>query len=381
MLAIAAAVALMNCDPGFKPETLISDLRLIGIQATPADLHPGEETQLEALVLDPLRTGSTVLWIGCEPDPFAQNRSPCADPAVLSDPSALTGGTGTLPPGVTLIGFNDQATYRVPAGLFDVLPADDQRRQSGTVGIVIAFAISETVSPSASQEELQAVFARVQRKETKSIVGIFRINVSESSQRNTNPVVSSIVVAGETWPTNARVTVRPGEPVMLDIVAPDSSFEPYTQVSPSGVVDKTERILSAWYSSSGRFTETSTALREEVRTIFKAPTESGAGTLFTVFRDTRGGNAWREWSYFVCDDAAPTPEISSVDWPADQMNPVTLHGNNVSSVLDVIVDGVALEDGSFSSATGAWTGYFAAGAMIGEQRGTVNHTNCTRSEL
>ncbi len=284
-----AALVLISCDPGFKPETLISDLRLIGVRATPADLHPGEATQLDALVLDPLRTGSTVLWVGCEADPFGQNRSPCADPAVLSDPSALTGGTGMLPAGVSIIGFNDQATYRVPAGLFDVLPPDDQRRQTGTIGIVIAFAVAETLSPLASQEELQAVFARVQRKETKAIIGIFRVNVSESAQRNTNPVVSSLVVAGEAWPKNARVTVRPGEPVMLDVIAPDSSFEAYTQVSPSGVVDKTERILSAWYSTSGRFSETSTALREEVRTIFTAPAQSGSGTFFTVFRDTRGG--------------------------------------------------------------------------------------------
>lgn len=378
---VAAALLITNCDPGFKPETLISDLRLIGVQATPADLHPGEETNLKALVLDPLRTGSTVLWVGCEADPFAQNRSPCADPAVLSDPSALTGGTGTLPTGVTLIGFNDQATYRVPAGLFDVLPADDQRRQSGTIGIVIAFAISETVSPTATPEELRAVFARVQSKETKSIVGIFRINISESSQRNTNPVVESLVVAGEVWPTNARVTVRANEPVMLDVIAPDSSFETYTQVSPSGVVEKTERILSAWYSTSGRFTETSTALREEVRTIFKAPAETGTGSFFTVFRDTRGGNAWREWRYAVCDDAAPAPVISSVDWPVDPMNPVTLRGSNLGSVLDVIVDGVALEDGSFSNATGAWTGYFAPGATPGERRGTVNASNCTRQAL
>jgi hypothetical protein len=389
-LFLAAALLLVGCDPGFRPETLIQDMRLIGVSANPPKLNPGESTRVSALVLDPTRTSpSTVLWLGCEADPFNLNRSPCANPDVLQDPSSLTAGTGMLPPGVTVIGLNDQAFYSVPAGLFDVLAPDDPRRQKGTVGQVIAFAVAETVSAQATRDELQALFDRVQRKELKSVLALFRINISESPVRNTNPVVDSLVVANETWPKGARFFVRPGEPITLDVLAPESTFEPFVLDTPTGPEMKTERILTAWYSTSGRFSETSTALGEGVKTIFTAPgaiaadpvPERRTGSLYTVFRDTRGGQSWREWPYFVCDTSLASPAVSSVDWPADAMSPVVLHGAALDSVLDVIVDGVALERASFLEASGTFEGYLPAGVAVGTKRGLMHTRLCTRAPL
>lgn len=386
---LAVLLLLTGCDPGFRPETLVENLRLIGVSADNPKLLPGESTRVRALVLDPSRnTPSTVLWLGCEPDPFNLNRSPCANPDVLNDPSALTAGTGMLPPGVSVIGLNEQAFYSVPAGLFDVLAPEDPRRQKGTVGQLIAFAVAEAVSPQASMDELKALFDRVQRKELKSIIALFRVAISESTVRNVNPIVDSLVVANEPWPKGARFFVHEKEPVTLDVVAPESSFEPFVLETPTGDEMKTERILTAWYSTSGRFSETSTALGEGVKTIFTAPGSAAdpvpqrrTGTLYTVFRDTRGGQAWREWPYFVCDDSLSAPEVSSVDWPASATDPVVLHGNAMGSVLDVIVDGVALERGSFVEASGTFQGYLSAGVEVGTRRGLVHTKVCTRLSL
>lgn len=388
-LWLLLATLLLGCDPGFRPETLVENMRLIGVSATPANLAPGETALVSALVLDPSRTSpSTVLWLGCEADPYNLNRSPCANPEVLQDPSALTGGTGMLPPGVTVIGLNDRAAYTVPAGLFDVLAPEDPRRGKGTVGQVIAFAVAETVSPQAPMEELQALFERVQRKEVKSVIALFRINVSEAPVRNANPVVDSLVVANEPWPRNARFFVKEQEPITLDVLAPESSFEPFVLETPTGPEMKTERILTAWYSTSGRFSETSTALGEGVKTIFTAPgsaqdpvPERRTGTLYTVFRDTRGGQAWREWPFFVCDAGLNSPVVSRVDWPSAADAPVVLHGEDLGSVLDVIVDGVALERAAFLSATGTFQGYLPAGVPLGEKRGVVHTKGCTRIPL
>ena len=122
---------LTACDPGFRPETLVENLRLIGVSAEPPSLNPGQSTRVTALILDPSRRApSTVLWLGCEADPYNLNRSPCANPEVLQDPTALTGGTGNLPPGVSVIGFNEQAFYSVPTGLFDVLDRKSTRLNS-----------------------------------------------------------------------------------------------------------------------------------------------------------------------------------------------------------------------------------------------------------
>jgi hypothetical protein len=380
---------LLGCDPGFRPETLIENMRLIGVSAENPKLLPGETTRVRALVLDPSRSApSTVLWLGCEADPFNLNRSACANPEILQDPSALTSGTGMLPPGVSVIGLNDQAFYTVPAGLFSVLAPEDKRRQTGTVGQLIAFAVAETVSPAAPMEELQALFERVQRKEVKSVLALFRVAISESPVRNTNPVVDSLVVANEVWPKGARFFVKEKEPVTLDIIAPESSFEPFVLDTPTGEEMKTERILTAWYSTSGRFSETSTALGEGVKTIFTAPgsaadpvPERRTGILYTVFRDTRGGQAWREWPYFVCDGSLNAPGLTSVDWPANAMDPVVLRGTDLGSVLDVIVDGVALERGALIEASGTWQGYLPAGIPVGAKRGTVHTRVCTRQPL
>ena len=389
MKTLLGLLLLTGCDPGFRPETLIENLRLIGVSAQPAKILPGESTRLSALLLDPTRTTpSTVLWLGCEADPFNLNRSPCANPAVLQDPSALTAGTGMLPPGVTVIGLNDQAFYTVPAGLFSVLATDDPRRQKGTVGQIIAFAVAETVSPQATREELQALFERVQRKELKSVLALFRVAISESPEGNANPVVDSLVVANETWPKGARFFVREGEPITLDVIAPESSFEPFVLETPTGTEMKTERILTAWYSTSGRFSETSTALGEGVKTIFTAPgiaadpvPERRTGTLYTVFRDTRGGQSWRDWPFFVCDTSLRAPEVTQVDWPATAMGPVVLHGANLDSVLDVIVDGVALERAAFISGSGTFQGTLPSSVPVGTKRGLVHSKRCTRSPL
>lgn len=383
-------LALSACETGFRPETLIEHLRLVGMQAEPASLRPGESTRLSALVLDPTRAAPpTVLWVGCAPDPYNLNRSPCANPAALEDPAALTGGTGALPEGLSLIGFDQNARYAVPANLYDVLAADDPRRQSGTVGMVLAIAVAETVDPAASAEELRALFARVEAKEVRSIIALFRVAVSEAPEPNANPVIDGLVVAGERWPTGARVQVLPGEPVRLDVTAPDSSFEPYVRQTPSGPEARAERIQVAWYSTSGRFFTQTTVLTEPVKNLFTAPgldpedplPERRTGRLYTVHRDNRGGQSWREWPFYVCDETAAEPAVTGVEWPTAPEGEVTLRGTNLEGVLDVVVDGVALEAGAFSPATQTWRAVLPAGLPPGDARGTIHTTSCRRRPL
>jgi hypothetical protein len=330
-----------------------------------------------------------VLWIGCEPDPFNLNRSPCANPAVLNDPGSLTGGTGALPAGVSVIGFNQQAAYTVPAGLFDVLAPEDKRRRTGTVGQVIAFAVAETISPTATPEELRALFARVEAKEVKTVTALFRVTVAEAPQPNANPVVDGLLVAGERWPDGARVMVLPGEPVRVDLTAPDSSFELYTRETPAGVEERRERIQVAWYSTSGRFFTETTALGEPVKNIFTAPgrtdddplPERRSGTIYTVHRDSRGGQSWRSWPFFVCDPDAPEPRVTTLDWPDAPEGEVLLRGEQLESVLDVIVDGAALIGGAFSPATQSWRGTLPPGVAPGTRRGVVHSRACRRLSL
>lgn len=392
---LVSMLVLAGCDWGFRPETLVDDMRLLGMRAEPADLAPGETARLDTLLIDPSRPGqkNTVLWLGCDPDPFNLNRSACSDFTVLADAGTLfspSADGGMLPEGVHVIGFDDNASYAASPHVFDALDAGDELRVTGTVGQALAFAIAEDVPPTATEEELKALFTRVQKKEVKSVIALFRVHISESPERNHNPALSTLFVAREPWPTGAHVTVLPGEKVELDADAPDSDFEAYTNPTPTGVENKTERILVAWYSTAGRFSEERTAMREDVKTVFTAPggedkkdrvPTSREGTLFIVLRDTRGGQSWSEVPFYVCDAARPAPKVTTVSWPSTASDPVVLSGTDVDQVLDVVVDGVALEDGAYSPANGTWRGFLPAGIAVGSPRGSYLTRGCGRGVL
>lgn len=360
---LCAACVMMACDSGFPEETLVENLRVLGIRSTPADLHPGESAVMQSLILDP-RLGSkkpSILWVGCQPDPYNLNRSPCSDPAVLSDPASLAAPDGGLPEGVKIIGLNDQASYPTDVNLFSNLPAGDARRVTGTAGLVLAVAVAEEVSILATQEQLRAVFARVQSKELDSLIALFRIRISEDPQRNSNPVFRALTIDGEMLPAGATLAVKPDQKLTLDIEVADEVFEPYTASTPAGgVAQKTERILAAWYSSTGRYSEKSTTLREGVHTVLTAPgvlnksnpvPSRRTGTIYVTLRDTRGGQTWQTFPLYVCDEMLPEPVVSRVT--SEPNEPLVVMGENLEQLLDVVINGAALK-GSYNPSSRQW---------------------------
>lgn len=382
------AVVLTGCTPEtFPVESLVDNLRLLGVSATPADLRPGESTRLDALVVDPTRPAqaTTTFWIGCDPDPFNLNRSVCSDPAVLNDPAQL-GDMSSLPAGVRFIGLNGLANYAAPVGLFNVLAADDARRVLGTTGQVLGISIAEEVSPTAPMDELRAVFERVQKKEVRSLVSLFRVRISEDPERNTNPRVARLLVDDAQWPQGARVMMKPAQVVDLDVDATDETFEPFTATTPNGPEARVERVLVAWYSTSGRFSEERTAMREAVKTKFTAPgakafdpvPERRTGTMWTVLRDTRGGLSWSEFPYFICDEALPEVTVSQVRPLVSRTDSVVLEGANLASVLDVMVGGVAVARGRANATGSSWEGTLPASVTTGTQPVVIHTRRCER---
>ena len=354
-----------GCGEEWSPESIIEDLRVIGMKAEPAELKPGEAATLSALILDPTRVNQpvTVVWLGCDPDPFNLGRSACSDQAALANPEALFTG-GKLPPGVSFIGLDDFATYPAKADVFSALPAGDARRLSGTVGQVLAIAVAEQTSGAPTMAELAALFERVRKKEVKSVITLFRIRISEAPACNTNPTIAAFKVAGELQRPGVRTRVFPGQKIEVGIEAPDTSFEPFTQVTPTAIEEKVEKLTSAWYSTSGRFNSLRVALRSEVKQFFTAPGSAEfprdtipprrTGTFHVVMRDTRGGQDWVDHPFFICDIAAADPAVTRVTSPPARGEPVVLEGRNLEGILDVVVGGQALARGLFDAATGTW---------------------------
>jgi hypothetical protein len=146
------------------------------------------------------------------------------------------------------------------------------------------------------------------------------------------------------------VQVQPGARARLHLEAPPEARETYQVKLPGGVVEtRTEPLVAAWYSTSGRFTVPRVDLDAGVDTAFVAPGGSPDdpvparrfGNLWTVLRDDRGGEANLTLRFYVCDDSA-TPALVSVTPPGSPAEQTTVTGAHLDSVLDLVVGGQVL---------------------------------------
>jgi hypothetical protein len=395
LTVLAMLVFLCACEEEFKPETEVAGLRVLGLRASPAELAPGQKATLSALVVDPLRPGqrNTLLWLGCEPDPLDLGRSLCSDMEALGDPTRFipvsnNGAPPQLPPGVSVLGFNERAEYTVRADLFSQLAAGDARRKTGTVGQVLMFAIGAEVNPLASREEMEAVFEKVRTREIPSVITLFRIRVREGAQANTNPDLGELRANGEALAPGATLRLASDKPTSLELTAPDAAFETYTQVAPDGTVEtKAEQLISAWYSTSGRFEPSRVVLRSGTPLEYRPPDgtrlqpfpQDRRGTLWSVVRDVRGGQSWVEVPFYLCDERQPAPKVTAVETQGEGL--VVLRGENLSSVLDVVIGGQALERGFYSPVRDTYEALLPVGMPSGEHEVVVRGKHCQDETL
>jgi hypothetical protein len=86
-LAIAALLFASACRPDFgAPDLLVSDMRILAVQATPAEVRPGESAMYRALVGSPsgAMAAADLTWAFCTaPKPLSENN--VVPPACLGD--------------------------------------------------------------------------------------------------------------------------------------------------------------------------------------------------------------------------------------------------------------------------------------------------------
>jgi len=385
--SLLVVLLLTGCNAQFKPETLVDSLRVLAITAEPPEVSPGESAQLDILQLDPSRPGgkTTVVWVGCEPDPIDFNRSACNDTSALLQPTAFA----TFPPGVRVLGFGNRAGYASASTLFDGLSPEDPVRANGTSGPVLGVVIGEEVKPTSSDEELRVLFGRIERQEVQTVMALTRVTVTERATRNHNPKISALKVDGVAVPKDARLQLREGSTVTLEPELVEGSRETYTLQLPSGPSDKSETLVVSWYSSAGRFDQA----RLDVSmpgavTKFIAPgsaqvpedpvPEKRTGTLWSVVRDGRGGQHFVTVPFFVCDSSA-TPSLRSLEAPTSPGDPVVAKGENMAGVLDLIIGGAAFTRSGYSTARDAFVGDAPALAP-GTYPVTLRAKNCAEVE-
>ncbi len=361
----------------------------MAIRAEPPEVAPGETSRVEVLYGDPSRIGlpSTIIWVGCEPDPLDMNRSACNDASILIKPSLIT----EYPPGLKLLGFGAaSANYATGPDPFSVLGPDDPIRKNGSVAVVMAIVVAEEVDISAMGDELGAVFRRIENKETPAAIALSRILVSEKTEgRNLNPVISNLTFDGQNLPVGARLQVTAGQKVQLGVSVPESSREHYVEQQPSGPVEKQELVVGAWYSIGGRFSQERFDVTSPDATTFFAPgsaefpedpvPERRGGQLWLVVRDNRGAQAWEQFRYYVCDESLPSPTVTGVTAPTSEGDPVVVTGTNLQRALDVVIGGRALTNGTYSGAREAFVGYLS-GLPPGTYPVQVRGQNCQNAD-
>lgn len=357
------AALLCACGGQFKPETLVEALRVLSVTAEPPEVSPGESASLGVLWSDPSRLGqpTTVLWVGCQPDPLDLGRTTCSDATILLKPTLIT----DYPEDLQLLGFGPVASYLPKADVFSVLPEDDPIRHNGTVGVVLALVVGEEVDPLATGDKLRGYFERIENRETQAVAAIARVLVSERTPKNQNPTIGRLTVAGAPHPPHARLQVRAGQRLALRVSVPEAARETYTLKQPSGLVEETEAIVGAWYSSSGRFSQARFDVFDAPETEFVAPGSAEApddpvperrtGTVYLVVRDDRGGQAFTSYPFYVCD-ASAAPKVTALAPPSGSEDRVVVTGENLANALDVVVGDVALAQGSYSPGRQAFLG-------------------------
>jgi hypothetical protein len=378
-LAFIALVAC-GCGKSFTPDSLVNGFRILAVQAEPPEIQPSQSTTLSGLIVDPTRPGqnNTALWLACDPDPYDLGRSACNELGNLNSASALLsfvdGGSLDLPTGINFRNWNDEtsgygATYSAPSDpqVF-ALDAGDPRRLIGTVADMLVITVAGDLPLLASAEQKNAFFTQVEDALIPAVLVIDRVVVSENPNPNHNPVFGDLLFDGAAIPDGGTFRIAPGADAGIELTAPDSSFETFTEIEPDGTtLTKQEGLIAAYYSTTGNFSQDRIALRSGFPETFTAPAGTDAdpipdkrlGTLWIVLRDTRGGLSWNTWPMFICDPTLPAPSFTALDPPsgrADGTTTMGVQGQNISSVLDLLVGGVALRSAAFSPIAHEFTG-------------------------
>ena len=71
LLTIAGSGCVINGNKhprprDLSPATLVDRVRILGIQAEPPEIRPGESSTISALLIDPSEEIGLTLWVACE---------------------------------------------------------------------------------------------------------------------------------------------------------------------------------------------------------------------------------------------------------------------------------------------------------------------------
>lgn len=301
---LPAALLALALAPGCGGNPLsqpwqLDRLRVLAVQAEPAEPRPGDLVQLEALYYLPAwKTLELSVWFaclpeqadefGCEVDPAALDALEGVDPEALTPEEQAALLEQLLDAG--LIGVEPwfSPTWVAPADALDGL--DEAARLEGVSAVIN---ISAVPTGATGEDEVEIAYKR--------------LPISEATTPNHNPAITGFTVGGEVVAPGATVACGWGDVLELEPVLGEDTLETYTYRASDGTEEeRVEEPYVTWYTEAGAFDQPY-SLYPQTAVQWTAPASAtdrhgdaadAAGQdsvrVIAVIRDRRGGMGWAE---------------------------------------------------------------------------------------
>ncbi len=296
-----------NCGQPFSTQSQVTRLRILGVQAEPADIvwpidQDPRKVTLTALVVDPNGSGRTVdaTFRYCrpltEPPTFRQvsDLPPIIGPAELDCPSETE---PTLPfAGAIAATYDALFAVRhygkpspVDGGLPEGLPVPP-----GGVSVLEGLALYRAGFDLVAGEE--------------RVRGYKSLRLAVFAPANQNPGIKEVEIDGERLTDSPLVVVGMGQAHTLRALPAPGSFETYVEEGGDGA-SRTETLTYSFHATHGNVELHATERLDGGATIdepraewfppsdnpltgFRVPVEGLTVTFYVVVRDERGGTGW-----------------------------------------------------------------------------------------
>jgi hypothetical protein len=314
------ALALAGCAPTFEDQTsLVSNPRLLAIQATPPEVALGAPFVVLALYAGPQGAidASAIDWRIClrqkplgEPDPV--------DPGCFAEAST----------GLLALGAGASVTATMPATACQLFGPDSPPAQPGQPS-------ARPTDPDPTGGFYLPVLART--PDGQSTAALERIACQPSGvtqsvfvaftagyHPNRNPALSALSIVASDGTSSpvapdsnqgpAPFSVSPHQRLSLRASWPScpasgsdcDGAEDYLSIDPVSkeIVTRRESIVASWYATAGAFDEARNGRGEsdpstDVLNAWTAPNAPGTVHVWVVLRDARGGVGWGSYTLDV----------------------------------------------------------------------------------
>ncbi|MEL6345004.1 MAG: hypothetical protein AAFV53_17935 [Myxococcota bacterium] len=251
-------------------------LRVLGVQAEPAEPRPGDTVQFSSLVYIPADEPiDGILWFACLPE--SADDFGCVletDIAALDAEDPENNDFETLAE-LGIIGFEPLVppVWVTPEDALDGF--DEQAAQEGVSALVNVAAFPEGAE---EQTDLEISFKRVP--------------ISLAPTPNENPELVDVTIDGASWNLDEVFVTNTGRAHTLEPILSEASIETYQFTTSEGVVeDRVEEPYFSFYVEAGSVDQ-AFSLYPFNSIEWTAPDDPFEGLVVVTVRDRRGGMTW-----------------------------------------------------------------------------------------